>query len=229
MYYFFPEHDVEEYPETFLLYSVISSVRGLHCSNKSGMPCLWWSTGHWRKLPHQWCISSCCWTSHKIPAKVLHRVDTCRLQLKRDWNRSEWWQLLPSTHTHTHTTILWPSWILSGIIQVSWHQKGKTMKGKTILDLLEQEIVSGSAISWAICKSTPWPRHITTPASHHSVFYRPDALPTTQPTASKHWRYFMLCGVCSHIEGAETKHSWPLIIECATMLLFEWLLLQVIE
>jgi len=27
----------------------------------------------------------------------------------------------------------------------------------------------------------------TTPTSHHSVFYRPDALPATQPTASKHW------------------------------------------
>ena len=25
------------------------------------------------------------------------------------------------------------------------------------------------------------------PAPHHSVFYRPDALPATQPTASKHW------------------------------------------
>ena len=30
--------------------------------------------------------------------------------------------------------------------------------------------------------------HITTPAPHHSVFYRPDALPAAQPTASKHWR-----------------------------------------
>jgi len=28
----------------------------------------------------------------------------------------------------------------------------------------------------------------TTPAPHHSVFYRPDALPATQPTASKHWQ-----------------------------------------
>ena len=27
------------------------------------------------------------------------------------------------------------------------------------------------------------------PASHHSIFYRPDALHATQPTASKHWRY----------------------------------------
>ena len=31
-------------------------------------------------------------------------------------------------------------------------------------------------------------RQITTPAPYHSVFYRPDALPATQPTASKHWR-----------------------------------------
>jgi len=30
-------------------------------------------------------------------------------------------------------------------------------KGKTNLDLLEQETVSGSGICWAICKSTPHP------------------------------------------------------------------------
>jgi len=36
---------------------------------------------------------------------------------------------------------------------VSQHQKGKTRKVKTNLDLLEQEIVSGTGISWAICKS----------------------------------------------------------------------------
>jgi len=52
---------------------------------------------------------------------------------------------------------------------------------------IEQEIVSGSGISWAICKSAPCCRQITTRASHNSVFYRPDALPATQPTASKHW------------------------------------------
>jgi len=37
--------------------------------------------------------------------------------------------------------------------------------------------VSGSGISWAICKSAPRSRQITMPAPHHSVFYRPDALP----------------------------------------------------
>ena len=49
--------------------------------------------------------------------------------------------------------------------------------------------MSGSGISWAICKSAPRSRQITTPAPHHSVFYRPDALPAAQPTASKHWRH----------------------------------------
>jgi len=60
--------------------------------------------------------------------------------------------------------------------------------GKTNLDLLEEEIVSGSDISWAICKSAPRLRQIFMSAPHHSVFYRPDALPAAQPTVSKHWR-----------------------------------------
>ena len=55
--------------------------------------------------------------------------------------------------------------------------------------------MSGSGISWAIRKSAPRSRQITTPAPHHSVFYRPDALPAAQPTASKHWRqsYMYMC------------------------------------
>jgi len=32
--------------------------------------------------------------------------------------------------------------------------------------------VSGSGVSWAICKSALCPRQITMPAPHHSVFYR---------------------------------------------------------
>jgi len=54
---------------------------------------------------------------------------------------------------------------LSGTPHLSWYQKGKTS-----LDLLKQETLSGSGISWAICKSSPWPREITMPAAHHSVF-----------------------------------------------------------
>ena len=82
------------------------------------------------------------------------------------------------THTHTHTrlTALCPG--LPG-----W---AGTRKVKPIWILLKQEKVSGSGINWAICKSAPCSRQITMPAPHHSVFYRPDALPAAQPTASKH-------------------------------------------
>jgi len=59
-----------------------------------------------------------------------------------------------------------------------------TRKVKPIWILLKQETVSGSGISWAICKSASRYRQITMPAPHHSVFYRPDALPDTRPTMS---------------------------------------------
>ena len=56
-------------------------------------------------------------------------------------------------HTHTHTTVLLLVWNMSGSTRVSRYQKGKTKKAKTDLDLLEQEIVSGSGICWAICNA----------------------------------------------------------------------------
>ena len=62
--------------------------------------------------------------------------------------------------------------------------------------------MSGSGISWAICKSAPRSRQITTPAPHHSVFYRPDALPAAQPTASKQWRQ---------------KIKWPTVLNTANV------------
>ena len=80
-------------------------------------------------------------------------------------------------HAHTHLTALCP-----GLPR--W---ASTRKVKPIWILLQQETVSGSGISWAIWKSAPRSRQITTPAPHHSSFYRPDDLPDTQPTASKHW------------------------------------------
>ena len=88
----------------------------------------------------------------------------------------------PYTHTHTRLTALFP-----GLPR--W---ADTRKVKPIWILLKQETVSGSGISWAICKSAPCSRQIATPAPHHSVFYRLDALPATQPTASKHWRHFTI-------------------------------------
>ena len=43
-------------------------------------------------------------------------------------------------------------------------------KGEPIWISLKQETVSGSGISWAICKSAPCSRQITMAAPHHSVF-----------------------------------------------------------
>ena len=93
-----------------------------------------------------------------------------------------WWQLLHYYYYYYHVTA---PWTLSRTTQVSQYQKGETN-----LDLREQEIVNGSGISWAICKSAPRPRQITMPATQHSVFYRLDALLAAQPTASKHWRHY---------------------------------------
>ena len=37
-----------------------------------------------------------------------------------------------------------------------------------------------------LLQSAPRSRQITTPSTHHSIFYRLDALPDAQPTVSKH-------------------------------------------
>ena len=58
-----------------------------------------------------------------------------------------------------------------------------TTKVKPIWILLEQEIVSGSGISWATCKSAPRSRQITTPVPHHSVFLQAGC-PSCRPTNS---------------------------------------------
>ena len=60
-----------------------------------------------------------------------------------------------------------------------------TRKVKPIWILLEQETVSGSGISWAICKPAPRPRQTTTPTPHHSFFTgRMSFLPPNQQRQS---------------------------------------------
>ena len=83
------------------------------------------------------------------------------------------------SHTHTHTHPF--NGPFSGTTQV-----GRYQKGKTNLDLLKQETVSGSGISWAICKSAPNSRQITMPAPHHSSFLQagcPSCCPTNSVKA----------------------------------------------
>ena len=80
-------------------------------------------------------------------------------------------------YTHTHTF----NGSLSGTTWVSWYQKGTTR-----LDFTEAR---DSKWQWhqlghmQVCISLQTDNHASTlPLS----FYRPDALPATQPTASKH-------------------------------------------
>jgi len=101
--------------------------------------------------------------------------DTCRCVCQRALCGTIRYIRYHTTHTHTRLTALCPGYP-GELVPERKNQSGFT----------EQETVSGSGISWAIRKSAPRSRQITTPAPHHSVFYRPDALPAAQQTASKH-------------------------------------------
>ena len=76
------------------------------------------------------------------------------------------------THTHTRLMALFPNGPFSGTTQVSQYQKGKTN-----LDVTEAR---DSEWQWhqlghmQVCTSLQTDNHASI---HHSVFYRPDALP----------------------------------------------------
>ena len=80
-------------------------------------------------------------------------------------------------HTHTHPF----NGPLSGTTQVSRYQKGKTN-----LDFTEARDSEWQQhhTHMQVCTSLQTDNHASTPPL--SFFYRPDALPSTQPTASKH-------------------------------------------
>jgi len=84
------------------------------------------------------------------------------------------------TCTYTPTSIFWPSGLCPGLPR--WAGT------RTNLDFTEAR---DSEWQWhqmghvQICTSPQTDNHAS---PHQSVFYRPDALPATQPRASKHWR-----------------------------------------
>ena len=94
------------------------------------------------------------------------------------WN----YQNADCTHTHPFNGLFLrlPGW-------------AGTRKVKPIWILLKQETVSGSGISWAICKCAPRSRQITTPAPHHSVFFTgrmPFLPPNQQRQSTECWLQF---------------------------------------
>ena len=130
------------------------------------------SLQHARRVLHSFAVTGFCMITVTRPATSLKTLThVCHVNVC-------------TRHTHTHARPF--NGPFSGTTQVSRYQKSKTN-----LDFTEQETVSGSGISWAICKFAPHSRQIAMPAPHHSVFYRPDALPAAQPTASKHWMHTM--------------------------------------
>ena len=68
----------------------------------------------------------------------------------------------------------------------------------------------GDCWSYKLCKATIK----SPPTNQHPVFYRPDALPVTQPTVSKHWmekyRIPWTCLPQAHL-GVFQLCLWPLI------------------
>ena len=89
------------------------------------------------------------------------------------------------THTHTHLTALFlglPGW-------------AGTRNVKPIWILLKQETVRGSGISWAICKSAPRSRQITTPAPHRS----PLSTPYQRKISSVPACFYRLVILCQHV------------------------------
>jgi len=86
-----------------------------------------------------------------------------------------------NTHTHPFNSPL------SGTTRVSQYQKGKTN-----LDFTEAR---DSELQWyqlghmQVCISLQTDNHTSTPPL---CFYGPDALPATQPTASKYWKHRLI-------------------------------------
>ena len=98
------------------------------------------------------------------------------------------------THTHTHTRAF--NGPFSRTTQVSRYQRGITN-----LDFTEAR---DSGISWAICKSAPCSRQITTPAPHHTVFLQagcPSCHPTNQSKHTHTHTHTRLTALCPGLAG----------------------------
>jgi len=109
------------------------------------------------------------------------------------------------THTHTHTQPFYgPFEFCLGLPGAAGTRKVKPI---WIYWSKRQWVEAASAGPHA---NLHLDRDTTMPASHHSVFYRPDALLATHPAVSKHWRHCnqwrletLLCScvkVCEAIE-----------------------------
>ena len=170
-----------------LSFSVI--IRSLCQHNFNTNPCYKsWSKSHWVAADLSCMASLChqeqpglCDKDHAVT--VFHKAIISSILLLL-FAAVIWVSTLYTyTHTHLFVTALCPG--LPG-----W---AGTRKVNQSGFHLKQETVSGSGISWAICKSAPLSRQITTPAPRHSVFFtgRIPFLPPNQQRQSTEGNYFV--------------------------------------
>ena len=142
------------------------------------------------------------WTGKGIPTSRLSTgARTRRARVARTRGAHARTQARTHTHTHTHTF----NSPFSGTTQVSRYQKGKP-----IWILLQQETVSGSGLSWAICKSAPSSRHTTMPAPHNSVTFQSikfQSYQTLQPHMTAYSSARMYSLICVIISNKWDLHS----------------------
>jgi len=91
--------------------------------------------------------------------------------------QTRWSDLLKYTHTHPFNGPF------SGTTWVGRHQKGKTNRDFT--EARDSKWQWHQLGHMQVCTLLQTDNHASTSPL---VFYRPDALPATQPTVSKHWR-----------------------------------------
>jgi len=163
---------------------------------------------HWRPTQNTYCPKSWEWNAFSkwhAMSPIWDFLDTMLCML---WSRSllklitchTFWSLYTIIkHTHTHLTALFPGLPRSAGEQVSRYQKGKTN-----LDFSEAR-----DSKWQWHQLGYMRLHLAPDRQPHQhpttlFFYRPDTLPATQPTVSKHWTQI--------IHYYKSKQKWVLTL-----------------
>jgi len=150
-----------------------------------------------------WPFAKLLWTL--VVEQALHRCRKCwrkNERKKRRWKRNKSVHHLSIMCSKFYNVTLMHSALVSVLPALQLHHAAisctpthltalfqglprwaSTRKVKPIWILLEQQTVSGSGISWAICKSAPRSRQITTPAPYHSFFT--GRMPFMQPNQQR--------------------------------------------
>ena len=152
-------------------------------------------------LPPRSCQSRRCSALLGTVSRRMSGSPTCTPLHKHANNNILQHLLLLLLHTHTHP--------FNGPFPGLPRWAG-TRKVKPIWILLKQETASGNGINWAICKSAPRSRQITTPTPHHSVFkgQMPFLPPNQQRQSTEGTQHLLLLHPFNGLFSRTTWVSW---------------------